>query len=84
MRRQWPWIVVTTFVIVGLILVAVGAWRAGAVTIGAGMVAAGIFRSVLDQAGILQIRNHRWIDLGFYYILGIAIIVSALLVPGLH
>jgi len=81
MRRQWPWVVVLTCVGVGLILVAAGLWRWGAGIIGAGMVSAGMFRSILKDPGIIAIRPHRWIDLCFYFGLGIAIIVFAAIVP---
>ena len=83
MRRQWPWVVVTIIVLTGLVLIGLGAWREGAITIGVGMIAAGAFRTVLGRAGIIQIRKNRWLDLAFYYTLGIAIIISAVLVPGL-
>lgn len=82
-RRQWPWVVVLTFVAAGLILVALRWWRWGAVGIGVGMVLAGLFRTVMRDPGILVIRHHRWIDLCFYYGLGVAIIVFALIVPSM-
>jgi len=80
-RRQWPWVVVLTLVAVGLILIAVGIWRWGAGIIGAAMVSGGIFRTCLKDPGILAIRRHRWIDLLFYYGLGVAIITFAVIVP---
>ncbi|MCL2736449.1 MAG: DUF3017 domain-containing protein [Propionibacteriaceae bacterium] len=81
-RRQWPWVLVLAFVAAGLLLTALSWWRWGAGAIGAGVVAAGVFRSVMKDPGILAIRRHRWIDLCFYYGLGIAIIVFAVIVPG--
>jgi len=80
-RRQWPWVVVLSFMGVGLILIAVGFWRWGAGAIGGGMVMAGLFRTILKNPGILAIRGHRWIDLCFYYGLGVATIVFAVIVP---
>ena len=80
-RRQWPWVVVLALVAVGLLLVALRWWRWGAALIGAGMVAAGIFRSAIADPGILAIRHHRWIDLCFYFGSGIATIVFAVIVP---
>jgi len=80
-RRQWPWVTVLTFVAVGLVLIAVGDWRWGAGVIGAGMTVAGVLRTVLKDPGILAIRGHRWIDLFFYYVLGAAIVVFAVIVP---
>ena len=80
-RRQWPWVVLLTLVAVGLILIGFGVWRWGAGTIGTGMVIAGLFRTALKDPGILAIRRHRWIDLIFYYVLGVAIVVFAVIVP---
>ena len=80
-RRQWPWVLVLTLVVVGLVLIAVGSWRWGAGVIGAAMVIAGGFRTFLKDPGIIAIRRHRWIDLIFYYVLGVAIIVFAVIVP---
>jgi len=79
-RRQWPWVVVLAGVGLGLIGIALGWWRAGAVAIGASMVLAGGLRTILRTPGILAIRKQRWIDLCFYYGLGIATIVVALMV----
>ncbi|MDR2929716.1 MAG: DUF3017 domain-containing protein [Propionibacteriaceae bacterium] len=81
MRRQWPWVVVLVLVGLGLILIGLRAWRWGAGLIGSAMVAAGLFRTVLKDPGILAIRGHRWIDLCFYYGLGVATIVFAVIVP---
>ena len=80
-RRQWPWVVVLVLVAVGVILTPTGQWRWGAGFIGAGMVVAGLLRTILKNPGILAIRGHRWIDLVFYYGLGIATIVFAIIVP---
>ncbi len=74
-------LVALAFVGAGLVRVAAGPGRGGAGLIGGGMVAAGIFRSVMADPGILAIRGHRWIDLCFYYGLGAATIVFALIVP---
>ena len=80
-RRQWPWVVVLALVAVGLLLVALRWWRWGAGLIGAGMVAAGVFRWAIADPGILAIRHHRWIDLCFYFGAGVATIVFAAIVP---
>jgi hypothetical protein len=69
------------FVVVGLVLVAVGVWRWGAGAIGTGMIVAGVFRTMIKDPGILTIRGHRWIVLAFSFGLGIAIIVFAIIVP---
>jgi hypothetical protein len=80
-RRQWPWLIVVVFVVVGLALVASRQWRWGAGVIGAGMIMAGVFRSTMRDPGILAIRGHRWIDLCFYYGLGVSTVVFAVIVP---
>ncbi len=80
-RRQWPWVVVLVFVAIGLTLIVANHWRWGAASVGCGMVAAGVFRTVMRSPGIIAIRRHRWIDLVFYYGLGIATVVFAIIVP---
>ncbi len=80
-RRQWPWVVVLILVAVGLVLITVNHWRWGAACVGSGMLAAGFFRTVMRDPGIIAIRRHRWIDLVFYYGLGLATIVFAVIVP---
>jgi hypothetical protein len=80
-RRQWPWVVVLVLVGLGLVLIAAGVWRWGAGTVGVAMVTAGLFRLTIAQPGILAIRGHRWIDLAFYFGVGAATIVFAVIVP---
>ena len=80
-RRQWPWVLVLALVAVGLLLVALRAWRWGAGLIGTGMLVAGLFRSAIPDPGILAIRHHRWIDLCFYFGVGTATIIFAIIVP---
>jgi hypothetical protein len=82
-RRQWPWTVVVVCVVVGLVLIAMSRWRWGAGAVGSGMVVAGLFRTVMRNPGIIVIRPDKWVDLCFYYGLGLATIVFALIVPGL-
>ncbi|MDR0784163.1 MAG: DUF3017 domain-containing protein [Propionibacteriaceae bacterium] len=79
-RRQWPWVVVVGFVVLGLGLIALRVWDWGAGLIGVGMVSAGLFRTFMKSPGIITIRS-RLVDLLFYYGLGIAIIVFAAIVP---
>ena len=72
--RQWPWAVVVAVVGLGLVLVAVGAWRPGLGLVGGALVAAGTLRWVLVEPGILAIRR-KVIDVPLYLGLGVAIIV---------
>ncbi|MCL1906479.1 MAG: DUF3017 domain-containing protein [Propionibacteriaceae bacterium] len=78
-RRQWPWTVVLVLVATGLVMIAVGFWRIGAGVIGLAMVSAGALRATLKEPGILEIRPQRWIDLCFYFGLGISILALAIL-----
>jgi hypothetical protein len=78
-RRQWPWTTVLLIVAVGLILIAVGLWRIGAGVIGLGMVTAGVLRLILPQAGIIEMRTKRWVDLVFYFAVGLSLLALAVL-----
>ena len=88
-RRQWPWVSVLTVVVIGLIFIAFNSvperpnfWRIGAFMIGGVMILAGIFRATLKKPGILVIRPQKWLDLCFYFFLGISILALAILRPG--
>jgi hypothetical protein len=58
------YLVVTSALIVGVAIVAVGAWRTGVVVMGLAFGVAFVFRAVLpeDRAGMLRIRR-RFVDL---------------------
>jgi hypothetical protein len=88
-RRQWPWVVVLAVIVIGLIFIAFNSvperpnfWRVGAIMIGSVMIVAGIFRGTLKEPGILVVRPQKWLDLCFYFFLGISILTLAILRPG--
>jgi C4-dicarboxylate transporter len=73
-------VVVTT--VVGLLLVALGAWRTGVGVCGGGLVAAGVGRAVIPErtSGLLRVRR-RGTDVVIMLTLGIALVVLATIVP---
>jgi hypothetical protein len=79
-RRQWPWVTTVAVVALGLLLIALGWWRIGAILVGASLVGAGLGRKFLPNPGILVFRHQRF-DVPFYLVLGLAIMVFAWLVP---
>lgn len=68
---------------VGMVILALGHWRTGSVVIGAGLVLGAVLRLVLSRQriGLLRVRD-RGFDIGWYTLLGAAIIVLANVVPG--
>jgi hypothetical protein len=58
------YLVVTSALVVGLAVVAVGAWRTGVIVMGLAFGVAFVFRALLpdDRAGMLRIRR-RFVDL---------------------
>lgn len=80
--RWWPLVLVLVGVAVALILVAMDAFRRGAVVLGASVLLAAFLRLLLpeDQAGWLAVRSRR-IDVSVLGFLGLAITVFAFLVP---
>lgn len=69
-------------VLVGLILVAVGPWRAGVIAIGLAFVAGAMARSVvpIDHTGMLRVRG-KMFDIVWMTTLGVALIVLPILIP---
>ncbi len=69
-------------VLVGLVLVVVGFWRAGVIAIGLAFVAGALARSVvpLDHTGMLRVRGKAF-DMFWMTTLGAALIVLPLLIP---
>lgn len=88
-RRWFParvggifYLVIMVAMIVGLGIVASGAWRNGVRLIAAALIAAATLRIVLPepQAGMLAVRN-RWFDAGLMAGIGAAILFLASSIP---
>ena len=77
-RRQVPLTAALVVVAVGLALGAAGSWRAGALTVGGGVLLAGVLRLVLParDAGLLAVRSRR-MDTALLLGLGTALVVLA-------
>ena len=80
---QWPLGLVLIVVAGGLVVVAVGAFRAGSVIVAAALVFAAFLRAFLPEqvAGMLAIRR-RTTDVVTMATFGLALAVVAFLVPG--
>ena len=68
--------------VIGLVIVAVGAWRTGLVWVAAGLLVAAATRLVLSErrAGMLRVRR-RWSDVLMLTVAGIGLIVLSVVVP---
>jgi len=68
--------------LVGLGIVAAGAWRTGVGWIGAGLLVAALARLVLPEeaAGMLRVRR-KWSDVLMLTVAGVALLVLSVLVP---
>ena len=68
--------------LVGLLIVAAGAWRTGLSWVGAGLLVAAGARLLLSEhgAGMLRVRR-RWSDVLMLVLAGLGLIVLALVVP---
>jgi hypothetical protein len=80
--RWWPLVIVLIGVATALILVALDAFRRGAVVLGASVLLAAFLRLLLpeDQAGWLAVRSRR-VDVAVLGVLGLAITIVAFIVP---
>lgn len=80
--RSLPLAAVLAVVAAGLGVGALGAWRAGALVVGTGVVLAAGLRLVLParQAGLLAVRSRR-LDVAFLLLVGAALLVLASSVP---
>jgi len=79
---QWPTLLVLAVVASGLLVIALGRFRAGAVVIAAGALLALFLRLLLEpsQAGWLVNRS-RWVDVACLGVLGVGLAILAFAVP---
>jgi hypothetical protein len=76
--RQWPVLLVIAGAVVGLIVTATGAFRAGTLTVGAALLAGALLRWGLTNVGMLAVRS-RFTDVITYGVLGAGIVLLALM-----
>ncbi|MFD8420673.1 DUF3017 domain-containing protein [Streptomyces sp. NPDC059668] len=76
--RQWPILAVLSAVGLGLLLVALDAFRFGTILIGAALLAGAVIRWMLPDVGMLAVRS-RFTDMVTYGVLGLAIVLLALM-----
>ncbi|ARF57029.1 DUF3017 domain-containing protein [Streptomyces gilvosporeus] len=84
--RQWPLLAVMAGVAVGLLLVAVDAFRIGTLVIGLSLLAGAALRWALPSVGMLAVRS-RFTDLLTYGVLGAVIVLLSMMVqprPWIH
>ena len=70
-------------VLVGLVLVVAGPWRAGVIVIGVAFVVGAAARSVvpISHTGMLRVRGKAF-DVVWMTTLGVALVVLAIVIPG--
>ncbi|MFG2475263.1 DUF3017 domain-containing protein [Streptomyces fagopyri] len=76
--RQWPILAVLSAVGLGLLLVALDAFRFGTILIGAALLGGAVMRWILPDVGMLAVRS-RFTDMVTYGVLGLAIVLLALM-----
>jgi hypothetical protein len=76
--RQWPLLTVLGGSAVGLMVVAAGAARIGAILIGFALITGAVLRRVLPSVGMLAVRS-RFTDLVTYGALGTVIVLLAMM-----
>ncbi|WP_443072971.1 DUF3017 domain-containing protein [Streptomyces sp. S465] len=76
--RQWPLLAVMGGVGLGLLIVALDAFRAGTVLIGLALLAGAFLRWALPDVGMLAVRS-RFTDMLTYGLLGAAIVLLSLM-----
>ncbi|MET7935098.1 DUF3017 domain-containing protein [Streptomyces sp. NPDC005322] len=77
--RQWPLLTVMGGVALGLLIVALDAFRAGTVLIGLALLAGAVLRWALPEVGMLAVRS-RFTDMLTYGVLGAVIVLLSLMV----
>ncbi|MFC4513934.1 MULTISPECIES: DUF3017 domain-containing protein [Streptomyces] len=76
--RQWPLLAVLGATGLGLLIVALDAFRVGALIIGLALIGGAVLRWTLPSVGMLAVRS-RFTDLFLYGGLGLAIVLLALM-----
>ncbi|WP_329527179.1 DUF3017 domain-containing protein [Streptomyces sp. NBC_01462] len=76
--RQWPILAVLSAVGLGLLLVALDAFRFGTILIGAALLGGSVMRWMVPDVGMLAVRS-RFTDMVTYGVLGLAIVLLALM-----
>ena len=81
--NPWPLLAALVIFAVAVVLITMGHWRRGPVVMAGALALAALLRLVLPDrlAGLLVVRR-RWIDVVGMLLLGAAIAVLALVVPG--
>ncbi|MGG7571894.1 DUF3017 domain-containing protein [Streptomyces sirii] len=77
--RQWPLLAVMGGVALGLLLVALDAFRVGSLVIGLALLGGAVLRWALPSVGMLAVRS-RFTDMATYGVLGFVIVVLAMMV----
>jgi len=67
----------------GVALAVVGTWRLGIIVIGAALGVAAAARAVLGDgaAGMLRVRQSRWVDIALLVVTAVTMVVLALTIP---
>ncbi|WP_431950445.1 DUF3017 domain-containing protein [Actinacidiphila sp. bgisy167] len=76
--RQWPILVVSGAVLLGLVTVAADVTRAGLVLVGSALILGALMRWLLPSVGMLAVRS-RFTDVITYGVLGVLIVLLALM-----
>ncbi|ONI85797.1 hypothetical protein ALI144C_11795 [Actinosynnema sp. ALI-1.44] len=84
LRDQWPFAVVLSIVVIGLVLVLLYHWRKGTSLVGGALLVAAALRLLLpdSKAGLLAVRKRR-VDILLYGGIGLMILyISASIIGG--
>ncbi|MET9142556.1 DUF3017 domain-containing protein [Streptomyces sp. NPDC004042] len=76
--RQWPLLSVLITVGVGLLVIALDAFRVGLLLVGIGLLGGAVLRWLLPRVGMLAVRS-RFTDIVTYGVLGLAIVLLGLM-----
>ncbi|WP_225825091.1 DUF3017 domain-containing protein [Streptomyces naphthomycinicus] len=77
--RQWPMLVVTGLVAIGLLVTALDALRPGTLIIAVALLGGAVLRWLLPDVGMLAVRS-RFTDIATYGVLGVVICLLALMI----